>query len=75
MMEYDFDIKLVSDSARWIVEIDSAANYGYFEDTVNSGEGGLWFEGNTLVDYDGFAELPKTVQYILEAAGYDLSGI
>ena len=74
-MEYDFDVKLVSETGRWIVEIDSTANYGYFEDTVNSGEGGLWFEGKTLVDYDGFAELPKTVERLLVDASYDLSDI
>ena len=74
-MDYNFDVKLVSGTGRWVVEIDSSANYGYFEDTVNSGEGGLWFEGKALVDYDGFSELPKTVEKMLLLAEYDLSDI
>ena len=74
-MGYNFDVKLVSGTGRWVVEIDSAANYGYFEDTVNSGEGGLWFAGKALVDYDGFSELPATVEKMLMLANYDLSDI
>jgi hypothetical protein len=34
-MDYNFDVKLVSGTGRWVVEIDSQANYGYFENTVN----------------------------------------
>lgn len=74
-MDYNFDVKLVSGTGRWVVEIDSAANYGYFENTIESGEGGLWFAGKTLIDYDGFSELPETVQKMLNLADYDLSDI
>lgn len=74
-MDYNFDVKLVSENGRWVVEIDSQANYGYFENTIESGEGGLWFDGHSLVDYDGFAELPATVEKMLILANYDLSDI
>ena len=74
-MDYNFDVKLVSGTGRWVVEIDSQANYGYFENTIESGEGGLWFDGKALVDYDGFSELPATVEKMLMLANYDLSDI
>ena len=36
-------------------------------------EGGLWFNGKELVDYDGIFELPKFVADKLEELGYDIS--
>ncbi len=47
-------------------------NYGYFEHNELGDEcgGGLWFEGDELVDYDGVFELPKEVREALIAEGY-----
>lgn len=55
-------------------------DYASFEfyDTDTGGdewyaEGGLWFEGKELVDYDGVFALPAEIINILEKAGYDCS--
>jgi len=46
----------------------------YRDNTTNThgyyAEGGLVFEGNTLVDYDGVYILPIEVANILESEGY-----
>ena len=36
-------------------------------------EGGLWFDGKTLTDYDGIFELPKFIVDKLNELGYDVS--
>lgn len=38
-------------------------------------EGGLWFEGMDLVDYDGVFELPKTIIDKLQELGYNTEAI
>lgn len=63
---YDFSIKL--DSGRYTIEVDTAAQYGYFQNDETGTEGGLWFENNTLTDYDGTEVLPKTVATALRKA-------
>jgi len=57
-------------------------NYGSFEmfDTETSGEnwyaeGGMWFTGNELTDYDGVFSLSKVILDILEENGYDVKEI
>ena len=35
-------------------------------------EGGLWFEGKELVDYDGCFELPKEVVMAVLELGFDI---
>lgn len=53
-------------------------NYGWFENDGDVDEygrddyngGGLWFEGDTLVDYDGVLALPPEVVAALRRAGY-----
>lgn len=60
------------EKGNWVIEIGPKGEYGYFENTVHGGGGGLWFEGRELVDYDGVAELPKTVFAMLVGAGYNL---
>ena len=69
-----FSIKL--EDAKWTVRIDPTIGYGYFENN-NGEQGGLWFEDNRLIEYDGvdMFELPKSVFNMLVGAGYDLSGI
>lgn len=55
------------------VEIDSKEGYGYFEigntedDYI---EGGLWFEENELVDFDGCYCLPELVRDKLVDLGF-----
>jgi hypothetical protein len=60
-----------------IVQIDHAAQYGYWERKDGSEGGGLWFAQDTqgeleLIDYDGAAELPRAVVQALRAAGFML---
>ena len=62
------------------VNVNTDDSYGSFElyDLEESGEryyadGGLWFEGKVLTDYDGIFELPEKVTEILEEWGFDLS--
>ena len=57
-------------------------NYGSFEvfDEATGGgewyaEGGLWFEGKKLVDYDGVFSLPQCILDCLRENGFDTSYI
>jgi hypothetical protein len=62
------------------VGVDDDSQYGYFEmyDTKTGGErfyaeGGLWFNGKELTDYDGVFELSQHVMSKLKEWGYDVS--
>jgi len=49
--------------------------HGWFEHNTHGDEfgGGLWFDGLTLVDYDGIAGyLPKEILDALESKGFDI---
>lgn len=69
-MEYDFTLILSHASRTGQVFIDPKANYGYWERKDGSEGGGLWFDGKTLVDYDGAYELPAKVIEMLRTAGF-----
>ena len=58
------------ESGNWLIEISPTTEYGYFENQKTGTSGGLWFEGNELVDYDGTADLPMDVWRALRGAGY-----
>lgn len=54
-------------------------DYGWFEfyDIESGGEdwyaeGGLWFEGNTLTDYDGVFSLPPFIFKYLKSKGFNV---
>jgi hypothetical protein len=64
-MAYNFDKK--EQVGDWLVEVDTVAQYGYFENQEHGGEGGLWFTNNELVDYDGVYEIPKQVIMALQS--------
>jgi len=70
---YNFNQDLSTE--RYTVQIDTAAQYGYFQNNNTGTEGGLWFQDNVLVDYDGVFELPKQVHAALTNAGYNLEDI
>ena len=62
------------------VGYNSEKEYGWFElyDTATSGErfygeGGMWFNGKELVDYDGVFELSKHVSDKCKEWGLDMS--
>lgn len=69
-MTYNFDRKNVVE--QYQVEIDSVAQYGYFENMIHGGGGGLWFSENALVDYDGVWELPKHVIVAIAQLGFNV---
>jgi hypothetical protein len=73
MSDYNFDLNLSTE--RYAIEIDTASQYGYFQNNTTGTEGGLWFDGLTLVDYDGVPDLPKSVYTALVNAGYNLEDI
>jgi hypothetical protein len=73
MSDYNFNQDL--STKRYTLQIDTAAQYGYFQDNNTGTEGGLWFQDDTLIDYDGVFELPAQVQTDLIHAGYNLSEI
>ncbi len=59
------------------VRVDDKKEYGWFEiyDLETGGqeyyvEGGLWFEGKNLIDYDGVTVLPESVEKSLKTLGY-----
>ena len=75
----------VQDSSKGVkmevtVGVSDEDNYGYFElyDTETGGErfygeGGLWFKGKELIDYDGVFQLSQHVIAKLTEWGYDAS--
>jgi len=78
--KYNFNLKAEADP--YEVHVDTAAAYGYFENVKRGGEGGLWFRphegsklGLELIDYDGYAELPKKVANALIDMGCHLDPI
>lgn len=73
MIGYNFDLDLSTES--YSIEIDTSEHYGYFQNNTTGTEGGLWFDGLTLVDYDGAPDLPKSVHAALTHAGYNLEDI
>lgn len=77
MAEYNFDVKLRQ--GKFDIQVDTAANYGYFEHDELGDEcgGGLWFAPSAafadrleLIDCDGTAVLPKSVAKALREAGF-----
>jgi hypothetical protein len=59
---------------------DADMQYGWFEfyDSESGGddwyaEGGLWFEEETLTDYDGVFSLPTFIFKYLKSKGFDVS--
>lgn len=67
---YNFDLKI--DTGTYTVEIDNAANYGYFEHNELGDEsaGGIWFEDKEVSDYDGVFALPADVVKALRDNGF-----
>lgn len=69
-MSYNFDqVRTIGD---YEIHFDSEAQYGCFEDIVDGGEGGLWFDNFALVDYDGYYELPREVIQALKDMGLNV---
>ena len=56
------------------VGIDKKKQYGYFEHEYYGDElgGGLWFENDELVDYDGCSVLPIEVAEAIEKLGFKI---
>jgi len=57
----DFNMK--TKTPHYQVEVNTERQRGFFEHHIHGDEvgGGLWFEDNVLIDYDGTFELPKEV--------------
>ncbi|MBW6487489.1 hypothetical protein [Sulfurimonas sp.] len=68
MREYDKKLQ----TKKFTVEISTADQYGYFEHDVYGDElaGGLWFENNELVDFDGVFALPIQVADAIIELGF-----
>jgi len=57
-----------------IIDKDGTGNFEWNIEKLDEYEvGELWFEENTLTDYDGFFELPEQLIIYLEQQGYDMS--
>ena len=68
--EYKFD------NGAW-VKLDIDGEYGSWEyqdedDEETYMEGGIWFDGKQIEDYDGCFELPEEVVAALNELGYSL---
>ena len=57
----------------WNVHISPDSNYGYYEHTSGDSEGGLWFGGKTLVEFDGRYFLPRNVAKAIKSLGYKVA--
>jgi hypothetical protein len=70
MAQYNFDKKMIT--KKFIVEISTVDQYGYFEHNYYGDElgGGLWFENNELMDFDGTYVLPEEVADIIKDLGF-----
>ena len=60
------------------IEVDVMKQYGSYEMYADGGEvyyaeGGLWFTGGKLRDYDGIFDLPSTIKEQLKKWGFDTS--
>ena len=74
-MSYNYNKNIKK--GKFEIKVDSQHQYGCFEHD-NYGEdlgGGLWFEGNVLVDYDGVFELPEEVAEGLKELGFNVDEI
>lgn len=66
------------DNGAWCSICTADRKYGSWEyqededDEETYSEGGLWFYGKTIEDYDGCYELPEEVQIALKELGYTL---
>ena len=67
--------KLKTQQGKYEVEIRPEDQRGYFEheDYGEDAGGGLWFEDNALVDYDGMAVLPSEVIAGIRALGFTVA--
>lgn len=45
----------------WKVFVSPSTNYGYFENQITEIQGGIWFTGSKVIEFDGTFELPKSV--------------
>jgi len=73
MSDYNFNLNL--STPLYTIEIDTTEHYGYFQNNTTGTEGGLWFDGLRLSDYDGVYDLPKQVYAALTNAGFNLEEI
>lgn len=76
-LETSFNVTPISDNAKSEIEVTiNSDGKGYFDWEVESEDinesGGLWFEENELVDYDGVFELPAQLIEYLEKQGYNM---
>ena len=62
-----FTVGIKPDGENGWFEIDGGENW--------YAEGGLWFEGKNVVDFDGVFSLPEEVCELLEGAGYNLEEV
>jgi hypothetical protein len=69
MTKYNFD--KVLQNGKWEISIDTQAQYGCTQDDNGDFDIGLWFENNSLTDYDGCYELPKKVIEGIELMGFN----
>jgi hypothetical protein len=82
-LENSFGVIKAEDSVKLEVTVGmNSDDYGWFEfyDIETGGddwyaEGGLWFQGNKLTDYDGVFALPTYILEKLKEWGYDVSDI
>jgi len=68
--EYNFTQK--AREGKWGVFIDPVAERGYFEHDDFGEGGGLWFDGQELIDYDGVWALRAEVATAIRSLGYDV---
>lgn len=70
------------DNGAWAcVYIDTDDGEGSWEyqsddnDEETYSDGGLWFDGKELVDYDGCYELPEEVMLAIKERGYNITDL
>jgi hypothetical protein len=82
-LENSFGVIKAENSVKVEVTIGiNSIDYGWFElyDVETGGddwyaEGGIWFQGNKVTDYDGVFALPTCILDKLKEWGYDVSDV
>jgi hypothetical protein len=60
-MNTDHNYTQKAQEGNWMVFVSPSTNYGYFQNQITETEGGIWFKGNKVTEYDGTFELPANV--------------
>lgn len=69
MDDYDYEVGMDENTGRGWFEVCGAS----WVNEEDHADGGIWFEGMEITDYDGVCEMPQPIIDWLENKGFDIS--